>query len=511
MKTDDSTSQPSPPLPPKSDLPPPAPQPAEAQPQQPRQSMSVPRPKSVQPQSIWPVAILGMLVVLGGVGWKAYQSLRQVPSAEPEPTVVAPARLPVRAVRAEERLAQQWVFDDGIVWPVRRRVLTFQAEGDIETIAKVNGRDLRAGDYVTQGQLLATIDDRRQQSAIDTAQADLTVAQKQKQQAEAALIQAETNFDKSKSDLELAKTELVRYERLFEEGVIAASDRDVYANQVMQAEAAVRSAEQDVRAAGDEIEAAAAGIDAAQARLRETNVDLEDTQLVAPINGVVAYINIREGEYWDSQRLNISNDQDMIESAPIILVNPQEFEVELELQAGDAETIRPGQLAYVVLEEDVSAAQAAGASTNDLLDIARQQGSRGRIFSVSPTQTPGSRGTQVSIRNFPSVRNLRVGGRAYAWIEAKTNPNAVMVPLGSLLAWDQNFYAFVVDEATGTVEQRQVERGIEGLDGVEIISGIAAGEWVVTEGANRLVDGTPVRLVGQNQAGQAQAGQEVGR
>ncbi|NEQ98082.1 MAG: biotin/lipoyl-binding protein [Cyanothece sp. SIO2G6] len=463
---------------------------------------STSRAKGFQPKSIWPIAILGMLVVLGGVGWKAYQSLQQVPTAEAEPTAAIPARLPVRVVRAEQRLAQQWVFDDGIVWPVRRRVLTFQADGDIETIAKVNGRDLRAGDYVTQGQLLATIDDRRQQSAIDTAQADLTVAIKQQQQSKAALIQAQANLDKVKSDLELAKTELVRNQRLFDEGVIAASDRDVYANQVDQAEAALRSAEQEVESAADGIEAADASITAAEARLRETKVDLEDTQLVAPIDGVVAYINIREGEYWSSQRLNTSSDQETIESAPIILVNPQEFEVELELQADDAETIRPGQLAYVVLEEDVSAAQAAGASTNDLLDIAQQQGSQGQVFSVSPTQTPGSRGTKVSIRNFPSVRNLRVGGRAYAWIEAATSPNAVMVPLGSLVPFDQNFYAFVVNPDTNTVEQRRVERGIEGLDGIEILSGIATGEWVVTEGANRLVDGTPVRLVGQDQAGQ---------
>lgn len=436
--------------------------------------------------------------MLGIVGIKAYKSLTQNP-ADTAQTVEQQARLPVRVTRAERGLAQKWVFDDGIVWPVRRRVLTFQAEGDIRSIAKVDGRDLRAGDIVRAGQVLATIDSRRQRSAIETANADVEVAIQQRNQAQAAVVQAEAGLERSQSDLGLANSELVRNQGLFEEGVISASDRDVFLNQVDQAEAALRSAEQDVQSAEDGVRSAEAQITAAQARLKETNVDLEDTQLVAPIDGVVAYINIREGEYWDTQRLSTGSDQDLIESAPIILVNPQDIEVEIEIQANEANEINPGQQAYVVLEEDVSAAQAAGASNQDLLEIAQQDGSRGQVFSVSPTQTPGSRGTQVSIRGFSAGQNLRVGGRAYAWIEAQIHPDAVLVPLGSLLPREDAslFYAFVVNESQGTVERRSVERGIESLNGIEILSGIQPGELVVTEGINRLVDGTPVDIVGQ--------------
>ena len=490
MKTDDTSSRPASP-PPSDDL---APNPDAPPPTVSGRGSIASRAKAFHPKSIWPIAILGMLVVLAGVGSKAYRSLRQGPSVNQE-DVATPARLPVRVVEARVGLAQQWVFDDGIVWPVRRRILNFEADGDIQSIAKVDGRDLREGDYVTQGQLLATIDSRKQRSAIDTAEADIEVAVQERNQAQAAVIQAQANLDKAKSDLELAKTELLRYQELFDQGAIAESERDVHSNQVDQAEAALRSAEQDVRSAEDGVRSAEAQITASQARLIETNVDLEDTQLVSPIDGVVAYINIREGEYWSNQRLNSSSSQDVIESAPIVVVNPQEFEVELELQANAAGSIRPGQLAYVVLEEDVSAAQAAGASSNDLLDIAQQQGSRGAVFSVSPTQTPGGRGTEISIRNFQAIRNLRVGGRAYVWIEAATNEGAVLVPLGSLLPRDQQFYAFVVDEDSGTAERRLVERGIEGQNGVEIISGIEPGELVVTEGLNRLVDGTPVEIV----------------
>ncbi|MEM9903619.1 MAG: biotin/lipoyl-binding protein [Cyanobacteria bacterium P01_D01_bin.44] len=443
---------------------------------------------------LWPAVALAMLVVAGFVGWRVYRALTATPADETT-AIADPARLPVRVVTAETGLAQGWVFDEGSVWPVQRRLLNFQASGDITYIAKVNGVELKEGDFVSQGQLLATIDARRQQSSIDTAAADIEVSVSQRNQSEADLSKAQANLEKAKSDLALAKTELRRSRTLFEEGALAESDRDVAQNQVDQAEAALKTAQQDVLTAENGVRSAEAQIGASQARLNETNVDLEDTQLVSPIDGVVAYINIREGEYWSTQYLNTSSPQDVIESAPIVVVDPQSFEVELELQADEAGEIQPGQQAYVVLEEEVSAAQASGTSSQGLLEIAKQRGSGGQVFAVSPSQTPGSRGTEITIRDLEQVRNLRVGGRVYVWIEVASTRDAVVLPLGALLSRDQQFYAFVVNEADGTVQRRRVTRGIEGLSGVEILSGVEPGEKVVIEGQNRLVNGTPVEMV----------------
>ncbi|MEO1124416.1 MAG: biotin/lipoyl-binding protein [Cyanobacteria bacterium J06639_16] len=70
------------------------------------------------------------------------------------------------------------------------RVLNFYANGDITYVAKINGVGLREGDFVSKGQLLATIDDRRQTSSIETAEADIQVAINQREQSEASLLQA---------------------------------------------------------------------------------------------------------------------------------------------------------------------------------------------------------------------------------------------------------------------------------------------------------------------------------
>ncbi|MFG6096327.1 HlyD family efflux transporter periplasmic adaptor subunit [Leptothoe sp. ISB3NOV94-8A] len=443
---------------------------------------------------LWPVITLAMLVLAGFTGWKVYQGWQQPSSIETVET--SPARLPVRVTRAQQGLAQAWVFDEGISLPVQLRVLNFYANGDITYVAKNNGIALKEGDFVSRGQLLATIDDRRQTSSMVTSEADIQVAINQRDQSQASVLQAQAELAKAESDLALAQTEYQRYQSLFAQGAVSASSRDVYRNRVDQAQAAFKIAQQTIASAEDNVRVAESSIQSAQARRNQTAVDLEDTQLVSPIDGVIAYINIQEGEYWNSQYLNVSGAQELIETAPIVVVDPSTYEVELELQADDANAVRSGQRAYVVLEEDVSAAQASGVSQQDLLTIAKQRGSEGRVFAISPSQTPGSRGTKIVIRDFQQVRNLKVGARAYVWIETEANSDATVLPLGSVLARGQDFFAFVVSE-DGTVQRRRVTVGVEGLAGTEVLSGVEPGELVVTDGQNRLVNGTPVEIINQ--------------
>ncbi|MEM9770228.1 MAG: biotin/lipoyl-binding protein [Cyanobacteria bacterium P01_D01_bin.73] len=451
-----------------------------------------------------PLIGMGMVAIAGFVGWKVYDRLNQSavePVAEEEAPQQPTRRLAVRVVTAQRGLAEQWLFDEGVVWPVNRRVLNFQADGDITYVANINGVPLREGDRVTRGQLLATIDSRRQASQITTANADIQVAVNQRRQAQSNRLKAQTSITKAESDLELARSELRRNQELFSQGVIAENEIDVKRNQVDQAQAALASAKQDLRTSLEEVKSADSQVTAARARLSQEAVDFEDTRLVAPISGVVAYINIRQGEYWSTRYLDTSSVQRVTETAPIVLMDANSFEAVLEVQSIAAEAIRPGQRVYAVLEDEVSSAQAAGVQQAGLLKLAQKRGSIGRIFSVSPSQSPGDRGTRVSIRGFQRPERLKVGGRVYAWVSTASKPGAVMVPLGSLIVRDQDHFAFVLKD-DGTVERREVQLGIEGLSGVEVLSGINAGDQVVIEGQNRLVTGTPVEVIERDAASQ---------
>ncbi len=544
---------------------------------------------------LWGLPILAIAL---GVSIYAYRRLSnpvQIP--EPEPTPVATeAILPVRVVRAQSSPIQEWVHSDGFVSAVRGKHLTFEVAGTITYIKKIDGRDLREGDYVRQGELLAQVDDRKlvadltqsvagiseaqeqktvaianlaqtranlgqakatveQQQAnlaqtkakLGQARAGLAQAEAKRQQAIANVTEAKANLEAKQADRDLAEVELWRRQELYHEGVISASDRDVYQNKLDNAEAAVdaamsriQAAEEEVLAANSNIEAtkediaaaesqvqaaksqiraaqsqvqavegniaaaiaqidaASAGIESARAQSNRANVSLEDTEIRAPFDGIVAFLNIRQGDYWTPQRVSTQTYQDVVESVPIIVIDPSEFEVQIELPAFDSTQVSPGQTAFVVLDEDLSTAYRNSLDNENLISIAS---ARGAVFSVSPSVTPGGRAVNVKVR-ITSIEpeksdRLRNGARVSVWIAVQEAADTTVIPSTAVVYRDQKPHVFVVKEEDGKqfVEQHEIITGIEGISEQEILEGVEPGDLLVTEGKKRLVNGAPVDVV----------------
>lgn len=450
------------------------------------------RPSVFSKKSPWPIAILVMLVIAGLFGWRLYNKSQSPTVSEPE--TASTAKLPVRAVRAQLAPIRRWVTSpDGDVRAERYKQLIFESSGEVTQLAKINGRFLREGDQVGKGQLLATLDDRKYQSDIRAAAADREVAKRTEEQAVASLRQTEANLRQAKADLELAKTEAKRRQTLYQQGVIPATERDTYNNRVIQAQVGVKVAQENVKTAQDQIAVTKAGVVSNQARLLNTVIAREDTQLVSPINGIVAYMNIREGEYWSPSRVQSATSyQSAIESVPIVVVDPNSFEVAFEIPASEGSLLRPNQPAYIALDDDISQAFVQGLNQSNLVSVAK---ARGKVFSVTPAVTPGGRAVQVRVRITEGRENLRLGARVQTWIAAQSRSQAITLPFGSVITRDRKSYVFVVDEESGRVEQRPVVLDIEGLDRISIAQGLQPGELVVTEGSNRLVNNSPVDVV----------------
>jgi multidrug efflux system membrane fusion protein len=80
--------------------------------------------------------------------------------------------------------------------------------------------------------------------------------------------------------------------------------------------------------------------------------------------------------------------------------------------------------------------------------------------------------------------------------------NAVTVPVTALRHGANGDYVYVLNPQTRTVALTNVKRGEENAERVEITSGLAGGETVITEGADRLKDGAKVILPGDHPRGQ---------
>ena len=480
----------------------------------------------------WLVALLGVLG--GGVA-----VIRPWESAPEETPVTQTAPLSVRTIKAQQEAIRSWVSSEGRVRAAKYKHLSFEVEGDVTYLARRNGRRLREGDRVKQGELLARVDDRklvadvrqaeaaiaeaRQQKAasaakVAQAQSQVSQARSQVSQAQTQVSQAQTQVQKAQTARNLAATNLERYRSLVNQGVIPRQEFDTRQNafrdaeadvrtaqsqvqsaqsQVQSAESQVQSAQAGVRAAQEQLEATSSSITTAEARLTQAKVALEGASIYAPFDGVVAYLNYTEGEYFTPQAVSsqLGGDyQGILERIPMVIIDPSQYEVIVDLAGSSGEQVEPEQTAYVASEKNIKNSGSGKTVNQTLIANAR---AKGEVFAVNPAISPGGRAIEARIRLNPSTtQNVRHGERVLTWIAVEEQANAVVVPLNTVVYRDQTPYVFVVNDQ-GIVKQRKVELGIRGITQQQIISGVEAGESVVTQGQNRLVDGAPVTVISE--------------
>ncbi|MDY6898435.1 MAG: biotin/lipoyl-binding protein, partial [Cyanobacteriota bacterium] len=149
---------------------------------------------------IWLYLLLGVgILAIGGILFRQSQNNPQ----EILTQAAEPARLSVRATEVKIQPLQQFVFGDGYVSAVRGKHLTFETSGTITYIKKINGRELREGDFVKAGELLAKVDDRK-------LRAELAQAQAQTAEAETQRVAAQANISQGNASVEQAKADVIR-------------------------------------------------------------------------------------------------------------------------------------------------------------------------------------------------------------------------------------------------------------------------------------------------------------
>lgn len=444
----------------------------------------------------WTIPLVAIILAIGGV---TVMRLRE--DSTPETTENQTTPLSVTTVTAVREPIQAWVASLGIVRAAFYQHLTFEVEGDVTYLADRDNGRLREGDFVTKGELLAKVDDRELNADLQQARAALAEARQQQAAARAQVAQTIAQLNRIQSTQNLAETQLQRYQFLYNEGAISESELDTRLNTLFESGANVQAAEAEVEAARQQLKATQAQIDTAQARVTQAKVALEGTRIYAPFDGVIAYLNYTEGEYFSPQIVTsqLGGDyQGILERIPMVIIDPSLYEVIIDLAGPTGQKIRVGQEALIVPESAI-----ANSNNTNINDIYQQNlieaaKAEGEVFSVNPAISPGERTVEARVRLNPeTTSNIRHGEQVLTWIAVETADNAVVVPLNAIVYRDQSPYIFVVnqEEETKTIEQRQVKLGIRGISKQQILQGVEAGESVVTKGQNRLVEGAPVQIV----------------
>lgn len=211
----------------------------------------------------------------------------------------------------------------------------------------------------------------------------------------------------------------------------------------------------------------------AQQELAEARLRLDKTTIRAPFDGVIASRTVTVGQH-----------------------------------------IRPGDALFVVTDRDPLVARIF-VPEKDLAELSEGMAVRlglesrpelalaGKIRQISPVVDVATGTVKVTVEAVAPPREVRPGSFVTVSIVREEHANAVLVPKLAVLRELQAAHVFV--EKDGKAARREVKLGLEEGDKIEIASGLAAGERIITAGQGSLKDGAAVKVIGEQPTATAAA------
>ena len=389
------------------------------------------------------VAVLATIVIISVVA-----------SRKEEPEVVT-VKL---AVRPE---LKQTVTASGEVRPIRFIKLTSEVPGRIEEIY------VDPGDAVTKGKPLVRIDPTQLQSsqeaqwaatqasindvqnarnAVSQAQQALVVAEASVESAKQQVIALQTNVERAQVALNAAQRELKRYTELVESGVSSRLEydraRDEYENSKIALETAKANLESQkiavkeateranqqriaVKEAQTSIKSSEMRASQQQAMLRGQTSQREKATQLSPLNGVVADIPTRVGEYAVSQ----------LSTTPLMTIaDMSQINVEVNVDETEINNVQVGQEAKVKVDALGDKELRAVVIQRNPLAISKSD-QVGTLSNRVNVQEAKEFKVTLELRELPEdVQNaLRPGMSSTATITTNTKNNVLAVPLESIV------------------------------------------------------------------------------
>jgi macrolide-specific efflux system membrane fusion protein len=378
------------------------------------------------------IAGIVALVVVGGAGTGIALS-----AGAPEEATVLTEAVQVRDVDVT-------VAASGTVDPAVELGLQFTGA----LTAQLATLDVAVGDVVAEGDVLATLKTEALEAAVASARAGVASART----AELQALQAREAGEQAVLAARLDYENLV--DGYFESGPNRRLALENSQAQQETAAAQLGTAQQQVIAAGP-------AKASAQAQLNSALANLAGATMVAPAAGTVVAIASEVGEPIGTTTIGTQGT-----SGFIILAALDEFVVTADFAEGDVVGIAVGQ--KVTVEFDA------------LPDEPRV----GQVTHVAPFGVVDPSGASlttyevtISVPNAPE--GLRAGMTAQASITTEERTGVVAAPVTALVPTDEGFIVRVQSE-DGTIANVDVEVGIRGGYYVEIVSGLAEGDRVVT-------------------------------
>lgn len=374
----------------------------------------------------------------------------------------------VEAATAQVQSITEHITTDAVLAPIAEAALS------PKITAPVRKFYVQRGSHVRAGQLLATLENRDLEAAVTDNQgafdaADATYQTSVKAQVPEDYQKAQLDLAQAKANLDLNQSIVTSRKQLFAQGAISGRDLDTSQAALVQAQAAYDTAKQHFDSMQQisreaALKAAKGQLESARGKYQGAEAELSYSEIRSPIAGVVTDRPLYAGETAAS-------------GTPLITVmDTSALLAKIHLSQPQAQLLKTGDPALVEVPGLPDPAPA-------------------RITLISPALDPGSTTVEVWVRLENPKGNLRPGTAVHVSIAGRTAPKAIVVPSESIVVASSGKPTVMVIGSDGIAHQTAVTTGLVDSGLTQILSGVGAGQQVVTTGAASLDDGTHVKAV----------------
>lgn len=380
---------------------------------------------------------------------------------DPAPLVNVQAEHPERGDISEHIAA------DAILSPLA------QAAISSKITAPVKAFYVQRGSKVSAGQLLAELESRDlagqaldSKGQYDTAQANFDI--QSRAQAPEDYAKAELDVAQTRAQLHLQGEIVASRKKLYEQGAIAGRDYDSSVAALTQAQAAYDNARNHLTSLRNvsrkaTVQASQGQLSSAKGRYEAAEAQVSYSKIRSPIAGVVTDRSLFPGETAaaGTPLLTVMDTSALLAKVHLSQVVAQ------RLHVGDAASVTiPG------VDDPVTA----------------------KVSLLSPALDSGSTTVEVWLRIENSGGQYKAGTPVRASIVGRTVPNAIKVPLSSVLTAEDGSKSVMIIQADSTAHKVAVKLGINDGQDVQVLEGLTGNETVITTGAYGLDNGTKVKI-----------------
>ncbi|MEM9548148.1 MAG: efflux RND transporter periplasmic adaptor subunit [Bacteroidota bacterium] len=439
----------------------------------------------------WVIIIL-VLIILSLFGYGYYMGQKK------------PKGIEITVENVEKRTIKETVTASGRIFPETEVKISSDVSGEIVELY------VEEGDSVVMGQLLAKIDPDAFRSAVERGEASLNSAKSSLANAEANIESSKAQKEQIIAQLENARLIYERNEALLEDRVISQADYDQAKSNKLQLEANLRSSIASIKSAEKSAEGAAYQVESSKASLEELKTNLRRTSIKSPTNGIISSLSVEQGErvvgtiqMTGTEMMRIANLNSMevqvdVSENDILRVSLNDL-VDIEVDAY-LDKVFKGQVTEIANSASNIASAAASLNTDQVTN-----------FVVKVRIDPAS---YQSILNGAQRYPFRPGMSASVDIYTNEVADALSVPIQSVTVRekdededdesskkkdeDERLEEVVFVKSADTVKMVNVTTGIQDDEYIEVLSGLALDEEIVTGPftaiSKKLEDGKNVRI-----------------